>query len=361
MKTSLLCSAIVLSVGVYAQQQPSYETEMKRYSQRIDSIVSAEKSLMIKEIETLEKQNLSAQNLGEEKGKIAEKYQHIINQKIENERQKLDELTQKIVKSSVMKPKADTLAEVKKETRTIVGVLGAMQTTSDKKERNPKYYLKDNRLTVSYSFLNLTGNDLNPFNDASKMRVGNSHTVDVMLGRKEQLGNYTSPFFIKYGLAYRADTYMPKRPLVFTEENEILSLQDFGKTGLRRSKLRNNYLVLPLDVEWVINPKYVDYQGEKYLDNRKRQFRVGLGLYAGVKLNSRVKIKYDENGDREKIKYSPDYGINSFLMGGKLSVSYSNFSLFIKKDFTPIFNHKADIPMKNGIQIGIELMNLSFR
>jgi CRISPR/Cas system CSM-associated protein Csm4 (group 5 of RAMP superfamily) len=55
-----------------------------------------------------------------------------------------------------------------------------------------------------------------------------------------------------------------------------------------------------------------------------------------------------------------DDGVNAFLFGGKFSIGYGGVNLFIKKDLTPIFDDKALLPNKNGIQIGIELANIDF-
>ena len=69
---------------------------------------------------------------------------------------------------------------------------------------------------------------------------------------------------------------------------------------------------------------------------------------------------YNEDGKFRKDDYTLDNGVNSFLFGAKLSLSYGGFNLFIKKDLTPIFNNDALLPNKNGIQIGIDILDLNF-
>jgi hypothetical protein len=216
---------------------------------------------------------------------------------------------------------------------------------------------------VGYAFANLTKDkgSFNPFENDSEMRIGNSHSVEVQFRKDNQLGSFTSPWFIRYGLAYRTDTYMPKRPQVFIQNNSELYIDDFADGRLKRSKLRNVYLTLPVEFQFYLNPKYTEYDGKQYLDVRKKMWKVGLGAYAGINTRSIVKVKYHDTNDKfQKYDYTLDDGVNAFLFGGKFSIGYGGVNLFIKKDLTPIFNDKALLPNKNGIQIGIELANIDF-
>ena len=193
------------------------------------------------------------------------------------------------------------------------------------------------------------------------MRIGNSHSVEVQFRKDKQLGSFKSPWILRYGLAYRTDTYMPKRPQVFVQNDSQLYLEDFKEGNLKRSKLRNVYLTLPIEFQLYLNPKHTEYDGKQYLDVRKKMWKVGLGAYAGINTRSIVKVKFHNENDKfKKYDYTLDDGVNAFLFGGKFSLGYGGVNLFIKKDFTPIFNTKANLPNKNGIQIGIEIANIDF-
>ena len=218
-------------------------------------------------------------------------------------------------------------------------------------------------MNVAYAFANLTKDkgSFNPFENDSEMRIGNSHSVEVQFRKDKQLGSFTSPWVLRYGLAYRTDTYMPKRPQVFVRDNSQLYLEDFQEGNLKRSKLRNVYLTLPIEFQFYLNPKYTEYDAKQYLDVRKKMWKVGLGAYAGINTRSIVKVKFHNENDKfKKYHYTLDDGVNAFLFGGKFSLGYGGVNLFIKKDFTPIFNNKANLPNKNGIQIGIEIANIDF-
>lgn len=348
MKKRVLVSVMLLSVGLsYAQKSPSNSEKMQEYGRKIDSIVSVEKKQMIEELAQLEQKNLSQQEKDEERVKLAEKYEKQINDKISKQRMELNNLTKERVREIVMRPQQEESPKEENKDKKVVVI--------SKKSGGFG-------ISLDYSFLNLAqkSGSFNPFESESKMRVGNSHSFEVGLRKKRQLGDRSTPFFINYGVAYRSDTYMPKSPLIFTENSEILSLTSVASRDVKRSKLRSNYLILPVDFQWVVNPKYREYEGQKILINKK-QFRIGLGVYAGVNLRSMIKANYiNEQGKTEKYKHKVDYGVNPFLMGGKLSLSYGGFTLFMKKDFTLIFNANAQLPAKNGIQIGVDVMNLIF-
>lgn len=347
-KNLFLLFALNLSVFTFAQEKSIIEVKVKQYSKKIDSITTSEKNKMNKEMEAIENDEkngtISSEQSQLKKKEIADKYEKIINEKIENEKAEVEEITKITVNTAIFgknTAKADTVIQ-----------------------KNPMKYLKKNYLDVSYAFLNLTKDkgSINPFEENSEMRIGRSHSFEIQLRRQRPIFGKSSGIFINYGFAYRSDTYMPKRPQIFVENNQNLMLQDFTLGSLKRSKFRNVYITFPVDFQFVLNPKYVDYKGEKYLDAKQKQWKIGVGAYAGINTRSIIKVKYyrAEDGKFDKFQDKTDYGVNSFLFGGKVSLSYGGFNIFLKKDFTPIFNDKAMLPNKNGIQIGIDITNLSF-
>lgn len=355
----LLSAVLMTTVCISAAAQ-----NIGDYNAKIDSIVTAEKSKMSIEMDAVDQKFEEGKITSEQKitakQEIAGKYENIINEKIDAESTAFQKLTKEAAVQSVFRKEADTLG-----TTTSVSIAGKNSVISVKRstEKTPKDYLKNDDMAVSYAFLNLAedAGSLNPFESASQMRIGNSHSFEIQARRERQLGDYESPFFIRYGLAYRNDTYMPKRSLVAAQDDGNLFLEEFQLGSLKRSKLRNVYLTFPVEFQWVLNPKYTESEGQTYLDNRKKQFRIGLGAYAGVRLRSIVKVKYYNEDDKFK-KYSDvlDYGVNSFLFGAKFSIAFGGMNLFIKKDLTPIFNKEALLAAKNGIMIGIDFADLNF-
>lgn len=357
MKLKLLSLAMLSS---FATAQTTLDNQVKDYTKKIDNIVITEKTKMKAELQKVDDAFLSGQITKDEqisqKDAIAKRYEIQINDRIEQQRNQMDSIT----KSSVV---ASVFGINKVENQQINSSNSLLSLGINVKKKNSRPSINNNTLSVSYGFMNLAKDkgSFNPFETDSEMRIGNSHSVEIQYRKDRQLGSLSSPLFIRYGLAYRADTYMPKRPQVFVQNENQLSLENFQNGSLKRSKLRNVYLTLPVEFQLVLNPKYTEYEGVSYLDTRKKMWKLGIGAYAGINTRSIVKVKYyNPEGKFDKYQYTLDNGVEPFLFGGKLSLGYGGFNLFIKKDFTPIFNNKASIPNKNGIQIGIELMNIDF-
>lgn len=348
----------------FATAQTTLDGQMKSYTEKVNNIVSSEKENMKAETDKID-QAFSAGKITRadqiaQKESVSKKYETIINDKIENERQQLEDITKTAVTNSVYNTKGDTL---RNRNVMIFGSSGISVNIGKKKDKSPAEYANNSTLSVGYAFANLTKDkgSFNPFENDTEMRIGNSHSVEVQFRRDNQLGSFTSPWFIRYGLAYRTDTYMPKRPQVFVQNNSELYLDQFEEGRLKSSKLRNVYLTLPVEFQLYLNPKYTEFDGKQYLDVRKKMWKIGVGAYAGINTRSIVKVKYHDDNDKfQKYDYTLDDGVNAFLFGGKFSIGYGGVNLFIKKDFAPIFNDKALIPAKNGIQIGIEIANIDF-
>lgn len=354
---------LLATLSSFATAQTTLDNQMKSYTEKVNSIVSSEKSNMKSETDKIDEAFASGTITKDEqiaqKELVAKKYETIINDKIEKERVQLDEITKKAVSNSVFGNSSDQNTG---KNQVLLGLNGVqVKVRQDKK--SPQDLINQSSLNVAYSFTNLTKEkgSFNPFENDSEMRIGNSHSFEIQFRKDRQLGNSASPWILRYGLAYRTDTYMPKRPQVFVQENSQLYLENFQEGSLKRSKLRNVYLTLPIEFQLYLNPKYTEYDGKQYLDVKKNMWKIGVGAYAGINTRSIVKVKYyDQNGDFQKYDYTLDDGVNTFLFGGKFSLGYGGVNLFIKKDFTPIFNSKANLPSKNGIQFGLEIANIDF-
>ena len=361
MKVKILLLAMLSS---FATAQTTLDNQMKSYTEKVNSIVSTEKANMKAETDKIDEAFNSGKITKAEqiaqKDAVSKKYETIINDKIENERQQFENITKETVRESIYEKPFNG----KKASQTELSLGGkGLSISINKNDKSPEQYINTSALNVAYAFANLTKDkgSFNPFENDSEMRIGNSHSVEVQFRKDKQLGSYTSPWVLRYGLAYRTDTYMPKRPQVFVRDNSQLYLEDFQEGNLKRSKLRNVYLTLPIEFQLYLNPKYTEYDGKQYLDVRKKMWKVGLGAYAGINTRSIVKVKFHNENDKfKKYDYTLDDGVNAFLFGGKFSLGYGGVNLFIKKDFTPIFNSKANLPNKNGIQIGIEIANIDF-
>lgn len=351
MKTKIVLSTLALSLSVlaFAQEKTNLEKRITNYSMKVDSIVSAEKVKMNLELNSIEKQfaegKISEVKMQEERNRISTNYSQTINEKIDAEKDELDEITKVSAQNAVM------------------GKNDADHEKSKRKVKSPKELLKTGGIVVSVGALNLLEDNgsLNFFKNPETINFGQSRSSSITTVSERQIGKYTSPVFINYGLGIRYDMYVLKNNQVFTQNSNQLNLSTFTGGDLKYSWLKESYLEIPVNVSFVLNPKYIDYDGDKYLDATKNQLRVGVGIYGGVRIGNRIRYKYSnaESGKNIAIQ-KVENGVNPFIFGTKLSIGYAGFNIFVKKDLVPIFNNDANIKEKNGLQIGIEIANLIF-
>lgn len=365
MRTKLaLMTAIVAFTCSFAQETPEMNPKIKRYSQKIDSIVVSEKSKMNAELDAIDKnfsdKKISIEEKLKQREETAQKYQQIINGKVDAQQQELEAATKEMVKNSVFMDRDS----IRSKNEFSIGHDGVnLKFGQNKKRNDPKYFLRSVDLSVSIMGSGLTSKD-EPFsfyNRDSDTRNTIINSSQFALRYEDQIGGFTSPVFYRLGLGMRSDRYVPKYEKVFKQDINTLFVDDFDRGNLKKTKLNVYYLYMPLDLRFVLNPKYTEYKGVKYLDNRKQQLSLILGVYGGLRLASTNYIKYsNENSRRIVERERMMHGMNDFVFGGKFGISYAGLNLFVQKDFTPAFNDSALLKKKYGLQIGIEIANLDF-
>lgn len=86
----------------------------------------------------------------------------------------------------------------------------------------------------------------------------------------------------------------------------------------------------------------------------RSSFTVSAGLYGGVHLRSRQKIKYSVNNEDYKAKWISDFNSNRFYAGAQASVGFSSVYLTARYNFSKLFKSSSDIevyPYTIGLSI----------
>ena len=364
MKTKIALMTALMSFSyAFSQENPPVNNSMTDYSRKIDSIVISEKIKMNKELDDIDKDfkknKIGADEKQRLKADIASKYEQSINEKIDARKIEFEEATREMVKDAVLKP-IDSLAKDKNQ---IVVGLGGLKIRMDEDKKNPADYLRTWEYAVSIVGTSYTTKD-KPFaflNSSSEFKNTIFNSAVYVARYENQLGDYRSPVFYRIGLGYRWDQSKAKYGKTFTQENKILDIKDFTKGNLKDTHINNHYLFIPVDLRFVLNPKYVDYNGTKYLDNKASQFTVGAGVYGGVRVSSNIYNRYSNDYSRRIVeRESINHGVNDLIFGAKLGIGYAGFNIYVQKDFTPAFNNNTTLSHKYGLQIGLEIMNVNF-
>ena len=137
MKNKLLFLSVFLCQISVFSQQGKMDDDIKKYTARIDSIVTSEKLKMNDEMNLVEKNfqsgNLSSEELKARKMTIAEKYEKIINDKVDAENAELQKITKETAVNSVFKKNSDT---IKTTTVVISNSKGGMVQVSTNKDKS---------------------------------------------------------------------------------------------------------------------------------------------------------------------------------------------------------------------------------
>lgn len=357
-KIITLCTALSVTSFAYAQNDKGeIRNSLNIYSQKIDSIVTSEKAKMNAELDKIDSQfkekEINAEKKQQLRTEVAQKYESLINEKIDEQKSNLENATKEMVKNSVLNPASDN--------RLQYGGFNSFHLRNKKnQDKNPKH--EQERFSLSFSFVgnNLTSEGFNSQNN-SEIKHSAVLSSNIVLRYENQLGKSTSPLSYRFGVGLRTDNYSPKSGKVFAQDARSLFVEDFSKGNLKKSHLTSLSLYIPLEVKWVLNPKYKEYKGQNYLDNTKNQFYLLGGIYGGLKLSNTLYTRYSNDLSKRIVnREKASHGINDAFFGGKIGVGYGGINLYIQKDFTPTFNNSAQINNKYAFQIGVEFLDINF-
>jgi hypothetical protein len=123
---------------------------------------------------------------------------------------------------------------------------------------------------------------------------------------------------------YLADTAVQDG--VFQLVPNTVSLDSVTFPGIKKSFLSMNYLDIPIEFRYNLNP-----------DDLNRTFWVAVGARAGWMFNASTKIKQKVDG--EKIVHKDKYrqGLNQFRYGATLRIGVGNFNWFAFYNLSPLF------------------------
>ena len=167
---------------------------------------------------------------------------------------------------------------------------------------------------------------------------------------KSRLFKNTDFWRVNYGLALQWNKLNFKDNQYFLNNDGAITLQDFD-SNLDKAKFRTTNFVFPLHLEFGPSKKIDTDYGYRY--SRLKQFKMGIGGYAGINTASRQKLKFEENGSTIKTKERGGFEVNPFIYGLSTYVGVGNVSLYAKYDINPLFKDQAED--QNNISLGVRL------
>lgn len=143
---------------------------------------------------------------------------------------------------------------------------------------------------------------------------------------------------LKYGFSFQWNKLKPKDNLYFEQNGNETILTEFP-VELDKSKFRVTNLVFPVHFEFGPSKKVERKTYFRY--STRRQFKIGLGGYAGFRVGAMQKLNYNENGDFVKTKIRRNYNASDFVYGLSGYVGIGEVSLYAKYDLNPLFKNQT--------------------
>ncbi|KIC62443.1 outer membrane beta-barrel protein [Chryseobacterium taiwanense] len=316
----------LVSTSIYAQRkplvnlQPKEDTEVSpivkekvdEYARKIDAIIQEEKKMMEAELLTLQAKNLDKAEFDKQKAVIADRFSEKIDQRIEELGFDLDTVIQKQVRYSLLNSDVTSNEELKEKLL--------------KKFRPAKNFSG----YISYGIMNLTNSEAD---NALDKNLGYAGNFEFGLKFNYQFSR-TSPWGLISGIGFSWRTLsLDNNMFVAKDANSNVYLANYEK-GLSKSKLRTGYVMVPLGVQYNFSKLKNAGMDVQYRDYQKG-FKVGANVYGGVKMSTNNIMKGEGISDRDRSNYQ----VSPFIYGGQFTVSYDDFSIFVKKDFGNFFKN----------------------
>ena len=157
-----------------------------------------------------------------------------------------------------------------------------------------------------------------------------SRTVNVYYQYDYRL--FKSPFSIVPGIGFALERYRFKDNYAVGYTNDthnqvtMLPPGDLPTPNIKKSMLVTNYLEVPLELRYTLNP-----------EDPSRSLKLSVGGRIGWMFDSFNKIKYSEDGETKKLKDKQDYNLNPIRYGLVGRLGFGGFSIFCNYNLSPLF------------------------
>ncbi len=228
-------------------------------------------------------------------------------------------------------------------TKVNVNVPDKAQRDSTRKAHHEIHYnaVKFNfDLDLGYNSL-LNTND----NQVPDLKTLGSRYVGLNMHLNSQVGGKKSPFYIVSGFEFAFNNFMFEDNIMVNDADNITSFVNIPDLNLDKSKLTYSSVNIP------VMPT-LKFKRE----NGKDGFTIGAGGFAGYRLSSHTKIKYEAGGKTEKDKVRDNFNLTDFQYGLEGIIGYGGLTFFAKYNMNDMFKDNRG-PQANVISFGLRLLN----
>jgi len=338
--------------------QETFEVRAKAIAEKIENITREEKALLKSDLEDVNKELesgiITKQVADEKKLKLAETRAKNIETRIALIQVELKELVQEKVDGKMNEsPSGKSFG-----TTIVLGGgsddsihsreinITSMKVYENNKEKQARLSKRTTSQFVFAAGLNNLITNASVAN--SDFKYWGSHFYEWGFTYNTRLLKNDNLLHLKYGMSLMYNNLRPTDNRVFVVNGNQTNLET-SAINLDDSRFRNVFLTVPLHLEF-------DFTKAKIKDGKKtfkthKSVRLGIGGYAGLRVKSKQKLSFDDNGNEYNTKEKGDFNVNDFIYGVSTYIGYEQTSLYLKYDLNPLFSDNAI--KQNNVSLGI--------
>ncbi|MBL4658641.1 MAG: PorT family protein [Flavobacteriales bacterium] len=177
-----------------------------------------------------------------------------------------------------------------------------------------------------------------------ELNYGKSFSIGLNMLEKN-IPLYQNHITLVTGLGVEFNHYAFKNNTSLQSNNDSIWAYEETVVNFQKNKLKTTFLKVPL---------MLGFSTSEY---SRKSFHLAAGVVLGYKLGSKLKQKYEFEGDKYTPKVKGDYNIQPFRYSATVRMGYGNFSLFADYALSRMFEKNRG-PELYPFSIGFTLMDI---
>ncbi|MBO3117054.1 hypothetical protein J4050_09860 [Winogradskyella sp. DF17] len=334
--------------SIVNSSKPEKQMEIKKLQESKKDIENEERELLRSDIELINKRLDNGKITAAEAEKLKKDAAKKRAANIENRLQIIDSKIALMERNGVYYKGNDEgdrlIIRIGGDDETSESIIYIGEEDYDKPKKYDRRTVEESVFAIGFNNTLIDGQSL----DDSPYKLGGSGFVEWGFSWKTRLLNNSNFLRFKYGLSIQWNKLDIKDNNYFVNNNDIIELQEFPQE-LDKAKFRATNIVIPLHFEFGPSKKIERDNYFRY--STRRQFKIGLGGYAGLNVWNMQKLKYKDDGNRVKNKQRGGYEVSEFIYGLSGYVGIGDIALYVKYDLNPLF--KNQMVDQNNISFGV--------
>jgi hypothetical protein len=346
---AFLFTHVVLSTQIFAQETKDPTKKETVLEQKKQQVILEEKEALKEEVIAINSRFNKGDITSDEASKLKEDAAEIHALNIENRIAILENEAALSARAASNKKATDTIVDDSQEiSRIEIKVFDEEDPLVDINFGTQKKYDKRTRsnLLVAFGFNNaiIEGQSINK----SPYKMGKSKFFEMGWTWSTRVLETSNAIRFRYGFAFQFNGLNPTDNMYFVQDGELTYLEEFPGS-LTKSKLRMDNLIVPIHFEF--GPSKTIDKGNYIRYSTRKKFKFAIGSYFGFNMRTRQKLKYSENGSKQKDKITQSYNTSNLIYGLSSYIGVDDFSFYVRYDLNRIFNEPNR--KENNIALGL--------